>query len=701
MGLNFWPRKGAPSGNQKQIAAILCDRCQKIFAKGRVFDDGIVVTKVHPSITSVKSAADHGCRLCALLQTSFHDGDSDGPIYFSLCGDDRQIDLDFSNKLGFVRPFKLRWKSGTSPTTDESTNHLATQLARSNTCSSSSLSMAKNWYNSCIKNHVSCKRIDPGEEVRGTWNPTRLLDVGGIGACDHVQLVYRDSLSDAVPYAALSHCWGNYQHLRLSESNLQGFQEGIPLQQLSKTFHDAVIVTQRLGIKYLWIDSLCIVQDSQEDWSAESVMMGKLYRYCSCCIAATSAKDGQMGCFVKRDLRPLRIPQQRPIRVAGSRADKNESPGYYECSDPEIWQTEVENSILSERAWAYQERILSRRVLHFGASQVFWECADMVISESHSGYKIEKNIKVDFWAPDGSVLNDTQAVRRHAYSFWVDAVEAYTPKKLTRDEDKIVAIAGIAKMVQHALKDDYIAGLWMGNLLQGLLWRAKIRYARPPTRWRAPSWSWASVNSGVVMHRHHSQSLFCLGCRERAEFHRHTRPGDVPFVELASIDEVHIETIGNDPMGAVTEAHIRMTGRAIPAMVTEDSSGRISLGIFMRTNFGMEGRNPCIIADDTSIFLDRALGGKRIAVSCLPLLAENDYQNTISGLLLIPLSDSKGTRTYQRIGAFVLDRDHGYDKAYWPQRFSSDIQLGKAGWDDLLNRLQGELAPDLTAINLE
>lgn len=154
-------------------------------------------------------------------------------------------------------------------------------------------------------------------------------------------------------------------------------------------------------------------------------------------------------------------------------------------------------------------------------------------------------------------------------------------------------------------------------------------------------------------------------------------------------------------MGAVTEAHIRMTGRAIPAMVTEDSSGRISLGIFMRTNFGMEGRNPYVIADDTSIFLDRALGGKRIAVSCLPLLAENDYQNTISGLLLISSSDSKGTRTYQRIGTFVLDRDRDYHKAYRPQRFSSDIQLGIAEWDNLLNRLQGELAPDLTAINLK
>ena len=90
----------------------------------------------------------------------------------------------------------------------------------------------------------------------------------------------------------------------------------------------------------------------------------------------------------------LRIPQQRPIRVAGSRAEKTESLRYYECSNPELWQTEVENSVLSECAWSYQERTLAQRVLHFGASQVFSECAEVRASESHAGYKIEKNIKM-------------------------------------------------------------------------------------------------------------------------------------------------------------------------------------------------------------------------------------------------------------------------------------------------------------------
>ena len=116
-------------------------------------------------------------------------------------------------------------------------------------------------------------------------------------------------------------------------------------------------------------------------------------------------------------------------------------------------------------------------------------------------------------------------------------------------------------------------------------------------------------------------------------------------MELASIDKVHIKTSGNDSMGAVTEAHICMTGRIITAVVTEDSSDGMSLRIWM------ENESLCVIADNTSMFVDRASRGKRIAVSCFPLLAEKDYRDMISGLLL---TSSSGPWTYHRIGTFVF-----------------------------------------------
>ena len=146
------------------------------------------------------------------------------------------------------------------------------------------------------------------------------------------------------------------------------------------------------------------------------------------------------------------------------------------------------------------------------------------------------------------------------------------------------------------------------------------------------------------MHRHYVPSYICH-CKGRAQFHQHPRPSRLPFVELASIDKVHIKTSGNDPVGAVTEAHICMTGRIIPAVVTEDSSDGTSLRMWL------ESKSLCVSADDMSMFFDRALRGKRIAVSCFPLLAEKYYRDTISGLLL---TSSSGPWTYQRIGTFVF-----------------------------------------------
>lgn len=260
------------------------------------------------------------------------------------------------NKFGnAARSFSFGWKS-TKALLDvncaaEDLDHPDLKLARSTACSSTILTIATRWNNNCVKNHVGCRGINPGEELRGSWNPTRLLDLGENGPSDRVQLIHTDELPDAVPYTALSHCWGTIQHLCLLEENLQDSRRAIPIQQLSKTFRDAVAATLlRLGVRYIWIDSIYIIQNSDEDWRAESSIMGNLYRFCQCCIAATAASDARMGCFVQRDLGPLRIPSERSMRMAGNSIEHPENPGYYECSDLDLWLNEAENSVLSKRA---------------------------------------------------------------------------------------------------------------------------------------------------------------------------------------------------------------------------------------------------------------------------------------------------------------------------------------------------------------
>lgn len=204
------------------------------------------------------------------------------------------------NKFGnAARSFSFGWKS-TKALLDvncaaEDLDHPDLKLARSTACSSTILTIATRWNNNCVKNHVGCRGINPGEELRGSWNPTRLLDLGENGPSDRVQLIHTDELPDAVPYTALSHCWGTIQHLCLLEENLQDSRRAIPIQQLSKTFRDAVAATLlRLG--------------------------------------------------------PLRIPSERSMRMAGNSIEHPENPGYYECSDLDLWLNEAENSVLSKRA---------------------------------------------------------------------------------------------------------------------------------------------------------------------------------------------------------------------------------------------------------------------------------------------------------------------------------------------------------------
>lgn len=674
-----WPFTCGSSNTQEEIAKILCQRCQKIFAKGKVYDEGVHSSKVHPSIASVQSAADDGCRLCTLLRISLHDDIVDSPIFFSLCGDNQQLDLHLTTGHGFSRVLKLHWKP-----TSSSTLVPATTLGRSNSCSSASLTNAKRWYTNCINTHATCSRINPGEILRGSWNPTRLLDLGETGQngrVHSVHSVHSDELPDTVPYTALSHCWGKLRHLILVQSNLASLQEGVPVEHMSKTFSDAITITRRLGIRYIWIDSLCIIQDSEDDWLTESSTMGKLYRYCQVCIAADAAKDGRFGCFVQRDLRTLRIPMKRPLRMGGYGAHAPTDPGSYECSIDDPWEVEVENSTLSKRAWAYQERILARRILHFGASQVFWECGIVHASESDPGYKKSIRHMNDVWAPGGTVREDPLAIQQQAYTFWCTAVEAYAPKLLTKNEDKLVAIAGVARTVQNALKDQYVAGLWRANLLQGLLWSSIESNAPSPASWRAPTWSWASKNSGIIMYRYYG-------------VYRYSGVEETSAQELASIVNVETRTVGPDALGAITEARLAMFGRICSAMINVRSSGELSLGILM------PDLKFAYIADSAHVCSDHLIKARRMAVFCLPVLFEKEHQDRLFGLLLKSCTGSEASRTYERVGTFNLDRND-IAQAYWPERFGSGVLLVQDERKYILDRLYGSPDSDFTFFDLE
>ena len=255
------------------------------------------------------------------------------------------------------------------------------------------------------------------------------------------------------------------------------------MSQLSQVFQDAINLTRRLGIEYIWIDSLCIIQDSSEDWATESQLMDRVYQHSWCNIAATGFRDGLKSFYVERDPKIIQ-PRKLRVKLKLDKPTKDGSKhvrGVYYCVE-NIWDTYITNAPLNQRAWVLQERLLSPRVLHMGCNQVYWECTQLEACETFPDglpTSLECGYKSGAWALNSErqfPRNDLDEVcpldfEKELYDLWYKTVVPYyNVANLTRYEDKLVAIAGVAKKMQRQLGDKYIAGLWEKGLLRQLLW---------------------------------------------------------------------------------------------------------------------------------------------------------------------------------------------------------------------------------------
>lgn len=282
------------------------------------------------------------------------------------------------------------------------------------------------------------------------------------------------------PYTTLSHCWGSLEFFKLKKSNIDSLLDhGFPHERLPKTLQDAIKVSQSLGFKYIWIDSLCIVQDDVEDWSRESSLMSNVYGNAILDIAATNAKDGSEGLFVERDTGKTKIHYFRT-------PDKR----LWEINPTRFYEEFVASAPLSSRAWAFQERYLAHRALHFSADELFWECREHIACETFpDGY------------PMSTVHRTHRFPSRDDLAGWCRAISIYSKADLTYPSDKLIAISGVARNFQERFPDQYLAGLWKENLERQLCWAVQHRDRKSETKstvYRAPSWSWASTDQPVT-----------------------------------------------------------------------------------------------------------------------------------------------------------------------------------------------------------
>src|SRR5271170_4131983 len=158
---------------------------------------------------------------------------------------------------------------------------------------------ARAWLNTCISHHPDCSLSLSYEKIREeeTPLPTRVINVDP-NAQNPPRLI--DSNGRRGRYVALSYCWGTTSVVRTLKSTLHEHQQALPFHRLPQTIKDVIMVSRKLGIEYIWVDALCIIQDDDEDWEREAQEMSRVYQYALLTIAATAGYHSDAGLFMNR-----------------------------------------------------------------------------------------------------------------------------------------------------------------------------------------------------------------------------------------------------------------------------------------------------------------------------------------------------------------------------------------------------------------
>lgn len=321
-----------------------------------------------------------------------------------------------------------------------------------------SLEVASSWLKDCVENHDSCSE---GSALL----PTRVLDIGASG--NNIKLIESAGLSGK--YACVSYCWGSSKQFTTTRESIEERKRGFDIQHLPKTIHDAVTIARYLAIHYLWVDSLCICQGDVEDWSRESGLMTEVYSNAHIVIAVNHAQDSSIGCFSMRTLR-----SRCSVDLDGD-ASCSVAMTLYLHDEAAISYGEFQDDALSQRGWALQERVLARRVLHYNARQMYFECNRGIVGE------------------DGcSIKGRYCGIQATDMSSWDDLVFVYLQRLLTKTTDALPAMSGLAKVFGKGLNAQYVAGLWTTDLISGLSWDWSRSTEKAAIEYIGPSWSWAS-----------------------------------------------------------------------------------------------------------------------------------------------------------------------------------------------------------------
>jgi hypothetical protein len=543
----------------------------------------------------------------------------------------------------------------------------------------------KKWLHTCSESHEKCRVSD--QELR-RFVPDRLIELSteDDGHSFTWRLVCPANLSN-VQYLTLSHCWGPSKPTSLTSESMSAHQKLSTFSRLPKSFRDAFFVTFSLGFRFIWIDSLCIIQDDPEDWTCQASMMGTIYKNARCNIAATWAENGNDGCFARE-----------------SRTFKLEF-GHGQSKDFEVqriinYYDDLVEAPLNRRGWVKQERYLAKTQLSFAHTQVYWECQELIASEEYPE-GIPKHLRnfspYNQATPTGKpTLGLTpEADRPEAWSALVDF---YSDCKSTEWSDRMIALAGLAEEMRIRTGDVYLAGLWKRDVHRQLCWSTDFDVRRDSDRFRvpfylAPSWSWASVIGPVMSdqkYRHRArQEAWCIEVLNASVVSKHVTglhsfvASNLVLQGIAAWAQIKQKCSGDDDNSYEKDDWILQFVRGA------DKSHRL-LPVSMRVAIHWDEKMPELKIDPRR--WQRLCKVRASDLLCMFIHTETNF-GFVSGLLLRRSPETADGLTFVRMGTFTNHDGSLYDVLHAgfevPHREAvvKDIDLDNAAYAGLVETI--------------
>jgi len=503
----------------------------------------------------------------------------------------------------------------------------------SSTTSTTSFETARKWIQDCISLPDSSNQHAVSDIAS---QPRRLLhiDRGSV-----TRLVDVSDFPVDISYAALSYKWGKGPFpWKTTKTNvakrLRNFHVPLPA-----TIKEAVDITHTLGIKYLWVDALCIIQDDDDDWRLEAAKMGKIYQDSVVCIAANIGDGSHGGCFNSSS--KASYASQSHIELVSPIHD-----GRFSRLGIVKWGFDIrfedrssadnigDVGPLAKRAWVLQERLLSSRILYYTEDQLFWECQHCALAEDGLFLDVESAsppehslLRLVMENKDLPRANNVPSLSSLWYHWVVEHM--YSTREMTMEKDKLVALSGIARA--FAVKKSparYIAGLWTDDLHYGLSWIAPI--GEPTSMYQAPSWSWASQMGRVNYNQFFDDLETC----------------STGFTSK----HCHVVLLGDDEFGGVESARLKLETRLLPGIVCDSTTDDQSFyHPDDRRSFelcGLPGKYSSLTVHIDSPDADWLVDVKCMLLTSRP--ATKDHECPSCEMLI--LQEVDGHKTYGRIG---------------------------------------------------